>query len=88
MTTIDLPALTVEADDWMRHGACKGLTHLFFPPAAERPQARERREAAAAGDAERLRDTTNQLGHDGISGRARCRCGWGGFAARRVGWVG
>lgn len=34
-------------DDWMRDGACKGLTHLFFPPAAERPQARERREAAA-----------------------------------------
>jgi len=34
-------------DDWMDAGACKGLTHLFFPPAAERPQARERREAAA-----------------------------------------
>ncbi len=34
-------------DDWMRYGACKGLTHLFFPTAAERPQARERREAAA-----------------------------------------
>ncbi len=34
-------------DDWMRDGACKGLTHLFFPTAAERPQARERREAAA-----------------------------------------
>lgn len=35
------------ADDWMDRGACKGLTHLFFPPAAERPQARERRELAA-----------------------------------------
>ena len=34
-------------DDWMRDGACRGLTHLFFPPAAERPQARERREAGA-----------------------------------------
>jgi WhiB family redox-sensing transcriptional regulator len=34
-------------DDWMSEGACKGLTHLFFPPAAERPQARERREATA-----------------------------------------
>ena len=27
--------------------ACKGLTHLFFPSSAERPQARERREATA-----------------------------------------
>jgi WhiB family redox-sensing transcriptional regulator len=34
-------------DDWMRRGACKGLTHLFFPAPAERPQARERREAMA-----------------------------------------
>jgi WhiB family redox-sensing transcriptional regulator len=34
-------------DDWMQRGACKGLTHLFFPSPAERPQARERREAAA-----------------------------------------
>jgi WhiB family redox-sensing transcriptional regulator len=34
-------------DDWMRKAACKGLTHLFFPSPAERPQARERREAAA-----------------------------------------
>ena len=34
-------------DDWMAAGACKGLTHLFFPPAAERPQSRERRELAA-----------------------------------------
>ncbi len=34
-------------DDWMDRAACKGLTHLFFPTAAERPQAREHREAAA-----------------------------------------
>lgn len=34
-------------DEWMRRGACKGLTHLFFPAPAERPQARERREASA-----------------------------------------
>ncbi|MFM8650659.1 MAG: WhiB family transcriptional regulator, partial [Actinomycetota bacterium] len=26
---------------------CKGRTHLFFPPKAERPQARVRREAQA-----------------------------------------
>ncbi|MCU1361740.1 MAG: putative WhiB family transcriptional regulator [Ilumatobacteraceae bacterium] len=34
-------------DRWMDTGACKGLTHLFFPAPAERPQARERREAMA-----------------------------------------
>ena len=31
----------------MAKGACKGLTSVFFPPSAERPQARERREALA-----------------------------------------
>ena len=34
-------------DDWMHEGACRGMTHLFFPTAAERPQARLRREATA-----------------------------------------
>jgi WhiB family redox-sensing transcriptional regulator len=34
-------------DGWMARAACKGLTHLFFPTPAERPQARERREATA-----------------------------------------
>lgn len=34
-------------DRWMADAACKGLTHLFFPSAAERPQARERREEMA-----------------------------------------
>jgi WhiB family transcriptional regulator, redox-sensing transcriptional regulator len=34
-------------DDWMLRAACKGLTHVFFPSPAERPQARERREASA-----------------------------------------
>ena len=37
----------VTDDAWMAYAECKGLTHLFFPAAAERPQARERREAAA-----------------------------------------
>jgi len=31
----------------MRSGACRGLTHLFFPSPAERPQARTQRELAA-----------------------------------------
>ena len=48
MSAVEIPVDRIETDDdWMRDGACKGLTHLFFPPAAERPQARERREAAA-----------------------------------------
>ena len=32
---------------WRDDAACKGRTPLFFPPKAERPQARERREAKA-----------------------------------------
>ncbi len=48
MAAVEIPIDRVETDDdWMDAGACKGLTHLFFPPAAERPQARERRESAA-----------------------------------------
>lgn len=48
MAAIELPIDRIATEeDWMREGACRGLTHLFFPPAAERPQARERREAGA-----------------------------------------
>lgn len=48
MSASEWPIDRIRADDdWMRDAACKGLTHLFFPPAAERPQARDRREAAA-----------------------------------------
>jgi WhiB family redox-sensing transcriptional regulator len=36
------------SEAWMEHGRCAGKTHLFFPPLAERPQARVRREAKAA----------------------------------------
>jgi WhiB family redox-sensing transcriptional regulator len=36
-----------ETDSWMDRGACKSKTHLFFPPRAERPQARVRRENQA-----------------------------------------
>ena len=32
---------------WMDDAVCKGRTSLFFPPRAERPQARVRREAQA-----------------------------------------
>ncbi len=34
-------------DDWMNGAECRGLTEIFFPPIAERPQARERRESMA-----------------------------------------
>lgn len=33
--------------NWMDEAVCKGRTQLFFPPKAERPQARVRREAHA-----------------------------------------
>jgi WhiB family transcriptional regulator, redox-sensing transcriptional regulator len=35
------------AVDWREFASCKGRTALFFPPKAERPQARARREAKA-----------------------------------------
>jgi WhiB family redox-sensing transcriptional regulator len=48
MSAVEIPINRGDTDDdWMDHGACKGLTHLFFPPPAERPQARDRRETAA-----------------------------------------
>ena len=44
-----LPRTTHVDDDhrWVAQAACKGQTRLFFAPRAERPQARERREALA-----------------------------------------
>lgn len=48
MATVESLFHRIATDDrWMDRAACKGLTHLFFPPPAERPQARDRREAAA-----------------------------------------
>ena len=48
MATVDIVITRQQTDDdWMQAAACRGLTHLFFPSAAERPQARERREAMA-----------------------------------------
>jgi WhiB family redox-sensing transcriptional regulator len=38
---------TTPTRDWMDEAMCKGRTSLFFPPRAERPQARVRREAQA-----------------------------------------
>jgi WhiB family redox-sensing transcriptional regulator len=36
-----------DRQDWMGRAECRGHTNLFFAPLAERPQARERREAKA-----------------------------------------
>jgi WhiB family redox-sensing transcriptional regulator len=48
MAAVDFLVHRLLTDDrWMDDAECKGLTHLFFPPPAERPQARDRREAAA-----------------------------------------
>lgn len=49
MVVIDLTEVVVRRTDrdWMEDAACKGRTKLFFAPRAERPQARERREAKA-----------------------------------------
>lgn len=48
MTAVEiLVRREVTDDSWMNTAACKGLTHLYFPSPAERPQARERREAMA-----------------------------------------
>lgn len=47
MSTIEIQVRQATSEVWMREAACKGLSHLFFPAPAERPQARERREAMA-----------------------------------------
>ena len=40
-------AITGHSDDWRDSANCRGNTKLFFPPKAERPQARSRRETKA-----------------------------------------
>ena len=48
MASIEFSGRRVQTDDdWMNVAECRGLTEVFFPPIAERPQARERREAMA-----------------------------------------
>ena len=48
MAAVEIIITRQQTDDaWMDAGACRGMTHLFFPTTAERPQARERREALA-----------------------------------------
>ena len=55
MSVMDRPAEIILSEldvvaapgEWTDQAVCKGKTHLFFPPRAERPQARARREARA-----------------------------------------
>lgn len=47
MSVLDFITRQLTDDEWMSDAACKGMTHLFFPTPAERPQTRERREEAA-----------------------------------------
>lgn len=42
-----LNSQVIDRQVWQDYAACKGRTSLFFPPRAERPQARARREAQA-----------------------------------------
>ena len=50
MSVVESQSTSLFADElprWTVDAGCKGRTSLFFPPLAERPQARERREALA-----------------------------------------
>jgi len=47
MHTTSAQAIDIGVVDWREHASCKGQSTLFFPPKAERPQARARREAKA-----------------------------------------
>lgn len=48
MAIVENSPFRLQSDDrWMDRAACRGLTHLFFPLTAERPQARQKREALA-----------------------------------------
>ena len=48
MSAVELPRVhTPQTDAWIGQAVCKGKTAVFFPPRAERPQARVRREAQA-----------------------------------------
>ena len=47
MIHIPAPVVVKDSEHWTELAACKGRTPLFFPPKAERPQARARREARA-----------------------------------------
>jgi WhiB family transcriptional regulator, redox-sensing transcriptional regulator len=47
MATASIPHSFLQREEWMDRAACRDRGALFFPPLAERPQARARREAKA-----------------------------------------
>ena len=48
MSAVEVIPIDIHVTEWREHAMCKGRTELFFAKKAERPQARERREARAA----------------------------------------
>lgn len=44
---VDESRESLAREDWTGRAACRGMTHIFFSPAAERPQTRARREERA-----------------------------------------
>jgi WhiB family transcriptional regulator, redox-sensing transcriptional regulator len=48
MALMLITAQSTANDRWKSEAMCRGKTHLFFAPRAERPQARYRREAKAS----------------------------------------
>ena len=80
---------------WREHAVCKGRTNLFFPPKAERPQARTRREAQARllcttcpvqGPCQEFARSNHEYGFWGGRQLLRGRDAFGGFSA--IGWRG
>jgi len=77
LEAIDTRVVTgpVGATGWMETASCAGHSDLFFAPFAERPEARVRREAAAAV----ICDNCNSLGDCRVYARSNRELGfWGG----------
>ena len=47
VVAVDVSRESLTREDWAGRAACRGMTHIFFSPAAERPQTRARREERA-----------------------------------------
>lgn len=47
VVAVDVSRESLVREDWAGRAACRGMTHIFFSPAAERPQTRARREERA-----------------------------------------
>lgn len=47
MTALEAAPIEAPRPWWMENAACRGKSELFFPPAGERPAARDNRESRA-----------------------------------------